>query len=171
MTTIANEPVMYDASYRRHLHGLPVTKEQAERFLRWASDTWRGTTQFAFLLLDPFEALAGFIFIKSRDPEGAEIGYWLSAGHAGVMTNAVLALAEAAGEAGFQALWARVQEGNVRSEAVLLRAGFTPLGVAPDPEKGHALFSRYHLALTATNEASQPSRVRRRAERPEKVEP
>jgi len=54
----------------------------------------------------------------------AEIGYWSSQAHRGVMTNALVAMCDMAAGAGFVALFARTKTGNVRSEAVLKRAGF-----------------------------------------------
>ena len=57
------------------------------------------------------------------------------------MTTALLAMIHTAREAGFQRLWARPDADNLRSLALLQRAGFTaycPVDVAP----GTAYFER-----------------------------
>lgn len=93
-------------------------------WLSWASQGWRANTHFCFAVTDDSGAIAAACDIKSRDPDGAEIGYWASARHRGVMTNAVSAMCEAARQAGFRSLMARVRHENSRSQAVLARAGF-----------------------------------------------
>ncbi len=128
ITRANNEPAIHRWLWRDRLQGQPYAPEKAVEFLRWARGGWAHGTHFTFALLAPGGEVAAALDIKSADLDAAEVGYWLSAAHSGVMTNAVLALADVARAAGYRALFARVREGNARSEGVLTRAGFARVG-------------------------------------------
>ena len=91
---------------------------------RWAAAGWRDNTHFVFAALDAQGQVAAACDIKSNDPSWAEIGYWSSRRHRGVMTNIVLEVSRQARQAGFTTLFARTRRGNTRSVGVLHRAGF-----------------------------------------------
>ncbi len=139
---ICSEPAIYDWLFRGPLGGEPYTEDKAREFLKWACDGWSAGTHFVFFVLDDKRSIAAACDIKSNDLV-AEMGYWASQGHRGVMTNTVNALSGLAAKAGFQRLYARTREGNTRSQAVLLRARFSLVGDEPD---GHA---RFELPLGA----------------------
>jgi RimJ/RimL family protein N-acetyltransferase len=126
IAAICNEPAVYDWLFREGLQGQPYPPAKAGEWLAWAAAGWRENTHFCFALVDEQGAIAAACDIKSNDPDEAEVGYWASAAHRGVMTNTVVALCQAAREAGFRRLVARTRKANQRSQAVLLRAGFQP---------------------------------------------
>ncbi len=64
------------------------------------------------------------IDIKSADPNHAEVGYWCSEHHRGVMSNALSTLISLAHEAGFDSLFAFVRKDNPGSIKVLEKNGF-----------------------------------------------
>lgn len=141
---ICNEPLIYSTLFDRILDGRPYGHEKAGHFFEWGSAGWEVGTHFVYALIDGEGRLAGAIDIKSPALASAEIGYWLSAHHSGIMTNAVEALAGVARDAGFHALHALVDPANERSARVLLRAGFEPTGAA---ERNGRTFNRYERRL------------------------
>lgn len=147
ITAICNEPTVYDWLFRDRLGGDPYPPERAADFLSWAADGWRNGTHFAFLLLAPDGTVAGALDIKTPDLAAGEVGYWLSARHGGVMSNAVDVLADVARAAGYTALWARVREANGRSAAVLLRAGFEETGRGLEPDLRGGVYRRFRRGL------------------------
>jgi len=132
VTRICNEARIYDELFRRRLAGRPYTGMHAAGFLAWAREGWQQGTHFVFFLMTPEERIAGALDIKSSALDGAEIGYWASSAHKGIMTGGVASLRELAARAGYQALYARVRQGNIRSSAVLRRNGFTPAGAVAE---------------------------------------
>ncbi len=122
---LCNEPHIYDLLFAKRCAGEPYAIADAERFLSWAARGWRDQTHFVYLVRNASGQIGGAIDIKSANRESAEIGYWLSSSHSGVMTNAVQAVAERAREAGYAELFALVRPTNTRSASVLTRAGFT----------------------------------------------
>lgn len=125
IVSVCNEPAIYDLLFAERCAGRPYAAADAERFLSWAARGWQGGTHFVYLIRCESGEVAGAIDIKSANRESAEIGYWLSAAHSGVMTNAVIALLERARAAGYAELHALVRPTNIRSANVLKRAGFT----------------------------------------------
>ena len=123
-----NETQIHRWLFAQRLGHEPYSAEMAADFLRWAREGWAAGTHFVFGLLGPGGELAAVLDIKSAEPDGAEVGYWLRAAHSGVMTNALAALVEQARAAGYRSLFAQVRQGNARSAAVLTRTGFTPEG-------------------------------------------
>ncbi|MBS1911532.1 MAG: GNAT family N-acetyltransferase [Bacteroidetes bacterium] len=139
-----NQPLIYDLLFAERCAGVPYSGSDAAGFLDWCRAGWREGTHFPFLLCDAGGTIVGAMDIKSAERPTAEIGYWLSADHSGVMTNAVRILATIAGHAGYRGLHALVRPGNDRSRGVLDRAGFRPAGRA---ERGGNVYDRFALAL------------------------
>ena len=94
-----------------------------------------------FVVLDEQGLAAAACDIKSSDLEAAEIGYWSSEKHRGVMTNSLLAMVAAGFQVGFRRFYARVRPGNYDSAAVLLRAKFVETKDFTDG--GYRAFERY----------------------------
>ena len=125
VAAVCNEPLVYDRLFRARRQGRPYAATESEDFLLWAAAGWRDGTHFVFLLLDDEEQVVGALDVKSPEREAAEVGYWLSAAHRGIMTSALLAMLDAARMAGFVRVWARPDADNTRSLALLDRAGFS----------------------------------------------
>lgn len=125
IVSICNEPPIYNLLFAARSGGNPYSQADAERFLAWGARGWREGTHFLFLIRSDSGEVAGAMDIKSPNLESAEIGYWLSAHHSGVMTNAVCALVRLARNAGYAELFALVRPTNTRSANVVARAGFT----------------------------------------------
>ncbi|MBC7806958.1 MAG: GNAT family N-acetyltransferase [Akkermansiaceae bacterium] len=126
VVSICNEPPIYDLLFAERCTGKPYAPADAERFLAWAERGWHDGTHFVYLIRSDSGEVAGAVDIKSANLPSAEIGYWLSARHSGVMTNAVCALCEVARGTGYAELFGLVRQTNIRSANVLRRAGFTP---------------------------------------------
>jgi RimJ/RimL family protein N-acetyltransferase len=144
IAAVCNEPEIYDWLFRDlgAWGGRPYSEQDARQFLEWARAGWATGAYFVFLVIDESRFVAAACDIKTNDPV-AEIGYWAGRQSRGVMTNAVKAVAALAAAAGFQGLYARTKPGNVRSQAVLARAGFIP---RPGKADGHESFE---LSLAA----------------------
>lgn len=125
VAAVCNEPLVYDRLFRARRQGQPYAVTEGEGFLEWAAAGWRDGTHFVFLLLDDEEHVVGALDVKSAERDAGEVGYWLGAAHCGIMTSALLAMLDAAREAGFVRLWARPDADNTRSLALLDRAGFS----------------------------------------------
>ena len=124
-----NEPLIYEWLFRERLEGQPYTEAQAASFFDWMRSGWRGNAYFVFALLSPCGRLVGLLDIKSADLNSAEVGYWLSSRHRGLMGMALEALETLARHAGCCLLYARIRPGNGRSQAVVQRAGWTDTGL------------------------------------------
>jgi RNA polymerase sigma-70 factor (ECF subfamily) len=121
---VCNEAVIYDWLFRERRGGLPYAVEDAREFLEWGARGWREATHWVFVLLDESGAAAAACDIKSADIDGAFVGYWASARHRGVATNAVRAMLDAGFHAGFRKFHASVHPDNAASLGVLNRLGF-----------------------------------------------
>ena len=124
VTAVCQEEQVYKYLFREKWGGHTYAAEDANRFLKWAIDGWRNQTHFVFLILSGEGEVAGTIDIKTSLKESAEVGYWCSMHHRGLMTNAVKSLATLAANQGYQSLHAKVRLDNPASIAVLERAGF-----------------------------------------------
>lgn len=124
IVAICNEPAVYDFLFRERWDGVAYIADDARRFLAWIADGRARGTHFVFFVLDATGAVVACADVKSADVDGAEVGYWASSAHAGVMTPAVAALTDAARAAGYRRLYATTRPENERSQAVLLRNGF-----------------------------------------------
>jgi RimJ/RimL family protein N-acetyltransferase len=141
ITSICNEPDVYDWLFRKPLSGKPYPEEKARQWLEWARAGWTANSHFIFAVISEAKDIAAACQIKSND-DVAEVGYWASHIHRGVMTDAVSAMCLLAANAGFRELYASTNEGNTRSEAVLSRVGFVRVpGVRSDNR------SRFELLL------------------------
>ncbi|OGR80701.1 MAG: hypothetical protein A2X32_09155 [Elusimicrobia bacterium GWC2_64_44] len=121
---ICNEGPVYDILFSHIFGGKPYTAEAAAGFLNWAAQGWRERTHFIFLILDAAGGICGNVDIKAPDLEGAEIGYWAAAAHAGIITPALEAVCGLARTAGYKSFFAYVVPHNDRSIRVLERNGF-----------------------------------------------
>lgn len=123
---ICNEPAVYRWLFSRVLVNQPYTKDKAMEWLQWSEDGWRANTHFCFITLDSKGSIVAACDIKSADVHGAEVGYWASSSHPGIMTNTVEAVIREAAKSGFRSLIARAQHANIRSKSVMTRVGFLP---------------------------------------------
>ncbi len=126
ITSICNEDQVYSQLFQGMFSGLPYPRTSAEEWLSWGADGWESGSHFVFAVLDSSGHVAAACDIKDANPDGAEIGYWSSASHKGIMTNAVRAMMDLARGAGFQGFFAEVHQENLRSQGVLVRSGFGP---------------------------------------------
>ena len=124
ITEICNEPEMYRWLYRDMFEGQPYPPDSAHDWIAWGTEGWEKGTHFVFVVVDRDGEIAAACDIKDADPDHAEIGYWVAKDHRGIMTNAVLAMLDLAGRAGFRRFFAEVHPENERSQAVLQRTGF-----------------------------------------------
>jgi RimJ/RimL family protein N-acetyltransferase len=138
IVAICNEPEVYDWLFREPLEGRPYPEEMARQWIEWSKAGWLAKTHFVFVVRDERKGVAAACDIKSNAPN-AEIGYWSSRHHRGVMTNAVAAMCSLAADAGFLELFARTKQRNLRSQAVLARAGFER---SHDRADDHVWFTR-----------------------------
>lgn len=136
IVSICNEPSVYAWLFRARLSGCPYTQECARHWIRWSSEGWSEGTHFVFAAVGADGLVAAACDIKSDDSI-AEIGYWCSERHRGIMTNAVVEMCSIGRESGFRGFYARTKHGNVRSEAVLERCGFA---LTDSPEEGYRRF-------------------------------
>lgn len=141
LVSVCNQSQIYDLLFRKALGGAPYEAENARGFLTWAKSGWESNSHLVFLLVAPSGLVAGALDIKSADRNGAEIGYWCSADHRGLMGNAVKELLNFARRDGFARLWARVDSSNDGSIGVLERNGFQRAGECPD-QPNHIRYER-----------------------------
>lgn len=132
VVAISKEPEIYEWLFRKLLEGKPYPPEKAVVWFAMIAEDWRSGSHFRFFVLDDSGSISAACSIKSNDPDGAEIGYMSSSRHTGVMTNALVAISDAARAAGFLSLAGSVLRGNLRSKAVMERAGFVPDGNRSD---------------------------------------
>jgi RimJ/RimL family protein N-acetyltransferase len=128
LVSTCNQPLIYNFIFKEPLGGSPYTADNARHFFTWAKSGWENGTYFVFALVDPAGLIAGVLDIKSNDRSRAEIGYWCSDDHKGLMTNAVAELVAFARANRFAGLWARVKPHNDGSKRVLEKNGFERTG-------------------------------------------
>ncbi len=128
ITSICNEPLVFSWLFRQMFPDGRYPTSSAKSWLEWGKEGWPRNTHFVFAVLDAKRRLAAACDIKSSNSAGAEVGYWASEFHRGIMTNAIRELLRLATLAGFARLYAETDEGNLRSRGVLGRAGFIPDG-------------------------------------------
>ena len=141
---ICNEPAIYRWLFSRPLNNQSYTIDKAAEWLLWSKEGWQANTHFCFITLDAQDSIVAACDIKSSDVDGAEMGYWASASHRGIMTNTVSAVLHEAAKAGFRSLMARAQHANLSSKAVMNRVGFLP-----DPAKRDD--SRDYFTISVTS--------------------
>jgi RimJ/RimL family protein N-acetyltransferase len=140
---ICNEDHVYQWCFRELCKGRPYPLDLAVDWLRWGTGGWEDSTHFVYVVTDADGAVAAACDIKSSNMERAEIGYWSSANHRGIMTNAVRSVIQLADAAGFKVLFADIHPENRRSMAVIQRCGFTRADRQPTIV-GHVPFERIH---------------------------
>lgn len=128
IAALCNQPDIYNILFKEKLGGKKYSLSDAEKFYKWACEGWAKQMYFVYIIINNNGEIIGAIDIKSDNPEGAEIGYWLDENSHGFMTNTVLALAEKAEVAGYKTLYALVNLENMKSGTVLKRAGFVEIG-------------------------------------------
>lgn len=124
VTAICNEKQVYSWLFQVMFSGLPYPRTSAEEWLLWGTAGWKQRSYFVFAVLDSSGHVAAACDIKDTNLDCAEIGYWSSTNHRGIMTNAIQAMIDLALEAGFRGFFAEVHEDNIRSQGVLIRSGF-----------------------------------------------
>ena len=124
VSSICNEPEVYRWLYRDMFGGDPYPSSAAVEWISWGAEGWQNGTHFVFIVLDGAGEIVAACDIKNTDLDRAEIGYWASVHHRGIMTNAVAAMIEMGEESGFRGFSAEVLPENIRSQAVLVRTGF-----------------------------------------------
>ncbi|MBN1153167.1 MAG: GNAT family N-acetyltransferase [Dehalococcoidia bacterium] len=134
IVSICNESLVWRFLFRDRLGGRSYRQEDARSFVEWARKGWESGEHMVFFLRDQEKHIGACIDIGGLAESGeALIGYWAGVHHGGVMTNAVESLSQLAAEAGYLKLVALVEGENVRSSAVLRRAGFSLSGWQEQP--------------------------------------
>jgi len=124
VATICNQPSLFEFVFNERFGGRVYELSDAENFLHWAAKGWQEQSHFVFLLTDAAGLITACIDIKSAERSQAEVGYWCSEHHRGVMSNALTELITLAHEAGFDSLFAFVRKDNPASIKVLEKNGF-----------------------------------------------
>ena len=144
IVSVCNEQHIYDWLFKNRLQGKAYPKSDAVWFHKWGSDGWTNNTHFLFIVTDQKGRAVAAADIKTAEIEAAEIGYWSSGHHRGVMTNAIEIMVKAGLNAGFQCLYAKVRPGNEASEAVLKRLRFQDSPTFTDHE-----FNAFEIKVNA----------------------
>lgn len=125
---ICSQDEVYNTLFKKMLEGKPYTEDNARGFIDWVKSGWKDQTHFVFFVRNKNGEIIGAIDIKSANTDRAEIGYWADKNYSGFMTNTVKELIHIAKESGFKKLFADVLSNNIKSSAVLDRAGFSKVG-------------------------------------------
>ena len=139
---ICNEPLVYRWCFKELCDGEPYPDRLAFKWLDWASEGWSQASHFVYAVTDVGGSIVAACDIKSANRDGAEIGYWASSLHRGIMTNAVRAMIDLADQCGFQTLFADIHPENHRSLAVIRRCGLLEVDRSPTI-KGHISHERH----------------------------
>ena len=124
LVACCREPFIYEMLFRPNWGERGYSLKDAYDFVGKAQTWWAENSLFTFLLLSHEEQIAAAIDVKSADLFSAEIGYWCSQDHRGVMTNTVRTLCNEMEKNGYQAAHAFALVENQRSADLLRRAGF-----------------------------------------------
>lgn len=130
ITKLCNEEGIYRVLFEHKLKGDEYPIEKAYEFINFARDGWLNKTHYVFGIFSDNE-LTGAIDIKSDNHDIAEIGYWASEEHKGIMTPALNEIIKYAKDNGFKKLGARVKTDNIASQKVLTRNEFIKIGMHP----------------------------------------
>ncbi len=142
IAAICNEALVYRWCFQSLCKGDPYPPEMAVDWIASASEGWRLGTHFVYIITDAYGEVAAACDIKSAHLDRAEMGYWSSASHRGIMTNAARAVTHLADTAGFQVLYADIHPGNHRSLACIQRCGFSKVE-REATIVGHLTFDRH----------------------------
>jgi len=121
---ICNEPLIYKEIFQSNLHGKTYPIKKAQKYFDWSNEGWQTKSYFNFILLSPDNKICGNIDIKSNNLAAAEVGYFVSANHKGIITNAVKELISFAKSKKYKSLYAYTTPKNYRSQQVLKRCKF-----------------------------------------------
>ena len=127
ISEICHQPSVYEL-FKERLQGKEYTISDAKGFYDWANSGWNEDKFFVFLIRDSNGKICCAVDIKSNNLDGAEIGYWASEDSPGFITNAVEKLCEFGKEKGFKMLYGLTVPQNLKSQNVLMRAGFKNCG-------------------------------------------
>ncbi len=125
---ICNEPEVFKLFGHIEKFKEGYTEEHARGFIQKAQEGWKNGEKFTFLIRNADGKIVAAADIKSNNVDDAEIGYWATAGYPGIMSNAVIALCNAAKKSGFKHLHTLVREENVKSIKVSINAGLIETG-------------------------------------------
>lgn len=125
---ICNEDLIYSFLFKERLNEEKYSIKDAQEFRVWALQGWQNKEYFVFIIRNELGEVIGTCAIKSNNLDSAEIGYWMSGKAPGYMTNAVQELCKVAKEFGYKQLYALTKPENIKSQNVLLRAGFEFVG-------------------------------------------
>lgn len=125
IVSICNEPKVFKTLFSDSFPDGEYPRSSAEDWISWAQSGWRDKSHFVFATVDDQGLVVAACDIKSADIRNAEIGYWASSHHRGVMTNSVSTMLDLARQAGFLYFYADVLERNDCSQRVLERVGFS----------------------------------------------
>jgi RimJ/RimL family protein N-acetyltransferase len=123
--SICNEPQVFNTLFAEMFPEGEYPRSSAEDWSTQAKAGWQKGTYFVFVTIDKQGLVVAACDIKSAEIDHAEIGYWASSHHPGVMTNSVLQVLELARQAGFREFFAEVLRDNYKSQGVLQRIGFS----------------------------------------------
>lgn len=124
LVSICNEAPIYDILFKEKLQNQPYAQNDAKKFFEWGAKGWKEQTYFVYLIVSELGEIAAAIDLKSADKNFAEVGYWSSGKHRGVMSNAMCSLIRIAQNDGYQKLYAKVRKANFGSQKVLINNQF-----------------------------------------------
>jgi RimJ/RimL family protein N-acetyltransferase len=130
IVSICNEPQVFMTLFSESFPDGKYPRASAKDWISWAQNGWQDGSHFVFATIDDQGLVIAACDIKSADIQNAEIGYWASSHHRGVMTNSVSAMLDMGRRAGFLGFYANVLERNESSRRVLERIGFSPVSLA-----------------------------------------
>jgi len=139
---ICNEPLLYKSLFEKKFRGKSYPPKAAHDFIRVAANSWHDGTWLVFFIRDPQKEIAAAIDLKAVEDDQAEIGYWASEKHSGIMTNTVNAICNLVKKAGLEYLYALVRPENKKSANILLRLHFIKTAKRRVDGKIHHVFAR-----------------------------
>lgn len=142
-----NEQHIYEWLFQTRLQGKAYPKSDAIWFHNWGSDGWKNNTHFLFIVTDYEGKAVAAADIKTADTDAAEIGYWSSIHHRGIMTNATKVMIAEGFKAGFKSFYAKVKPDNEASVAVLKRLNFRESPKYTDNE-----FKAFEISIDAKSD-------------------
>lgn len=142
ISSICNEKQIYSMLFNHTLQGTVYSTEKASQFITWAKEGWKNEHYFVYLICTKNGTPVGALDIKSSNLDCAEIGYWCSEKHRGLMTNGVTLLCSLAKHSGYKKFSAEVLKDNLQSEKVLLRNSFVRDEFESGQHETHNIFYR-----------------------------
>jgi len=152
IVSICNEPRLFRTLFSDKFPDGEYPRTSADDWISCAQSGWLDGSHFVFATVDDQGLVIAVCDIKSADIRNAEIGYWASSHHRGVMTNSVSAMLDLAKQAGFLDFFADVLEWNDCSQRVLERVGFSLSPLAAG-KPGQIQYRSEHAGVGDTREA------------------